>query len=215
MMRLLDRYLVTLVVLLGLAGGLAYLPARVSPREATGTMTNLPMVMGEWAASPGAPSHILPDDPRARESIRWTFRNGDQVIWVTIGVYSSRNNPELRPSINYLVSEPRVSGIDRTVLPVRLDGEATRSRPVNHITVTIGSSRVAMLYWYQLGPTSIADEYRLRWALFLNTLLGRTERLALVRIATTAETGQETARPSAAEKFLQVFYPVLMKAVGN
>ena len=215
MMRLLDRYLVTLVVLLGLAGGLAYLPARMSPQEATRPISRFPMILGEWVGSYGAPSDLLPSDPRAKEDARWTYRNGNQVVWVAVGLYDSRNDPQTRPSINLILPGRDVSGIERTVLPMQLNGAGETSTPVNQIIVTMATARLGMLYWYQLGPRTIADEYRFRLALFLNTLRGSKERLVLVRVATVADVGQEGTRPSTAEKFLRAFYPVLMKAVGS
>ena len=215
MMRLLDRYLVTLVVLLGLAGGLAYLPARMSPQEATRPISRFPMILGEWVGSYGAPSDLLPSDPRAKEDARWTYRNGNQVVWVAVGLYDSRNDPQTRPSINLILPGRDVSGIERTVLPMQLNGAGETSTPVNQIIVTMATARLGMLYWYQLGPRSIADEYRFRLALFLNTLLGKEERLALVRVATAGVAGQESQRLAAPEEFLRMIYPELMRALAN
>jgi EpsI family protein len=98
---------------------------------------------------------------------------------------------------------------------MQLNGAGETSTPVNQVMVTMATTRLSIVYWYQLGPRTIADEYRFRLALFLNTLLAGGERPALVRVATAADAEQEGTRPSTAEKFLRAFYPELMRALAN
>ena len=214
-MRLLDRYLLVLLTTLLLSAGLAYAPWRVSAREARRPVAEVPDRVSGWVGSRGAPSEVLPEDPRARETIRWTYRKGDRVMWVVVGVYESRNDPQTRPSIDRIVEASGASGLGRRVVPVGLEGAGVSTVPVNQVVVTRPTRRLSVFYWYQLGPKSIANEYRLRMALFLNTLVGTDERLALVRVATTAEPGPGSLQSGNAEPFLEVFYPTLMKTLGN
>ncbi len=72
-----------------------------------------------------------------------------------------------------------------------------------------------MLDWYPVGANSITDECRFPFELFLNILVGRPDRLALVRIAMPREAGPEIPDSGAAEKFAQAFYPFLIKALAD
>jgi EpsI family protein len=209
-----NGHLITLVVILGLAAGAAYIP-RTAPITAVRPLPQLPLAIGEWIGSPGVPSEVLPVDPRARESGRWTYRNGERLVWVGVDLYDSRNDPQSRPSIIYIAPERDAARLQLGEREVWLGGGDGLTIPVSQVTVTRSSGNLAVLYWYQLGPKSVADEYRFRFALFLDTLLGRNERLALVRVATRVEPGELASSPMTAERFLQTFYPVLMKVLAE
>jgi len=214
-MRFLGWHLITLLALLGLAAGFAHVPLETSPRATPKLLANFPAVIGEWDGSPGAPTDILPDDPRARGTGRWRYRNGDRVVWVAVAFYDSRNNELSRPSINHIAPERGVSGLRWMVLPISVNGPDKPAISVNQTFAKMSDTRIEMLFWYQLGSEALANQYRFRLKSFLNTLLGREESLMLVRVATVFGPEQESAEPSIGEQFLRSFYPALMKALAT
>lgn len=213
-MRLFGWHLATLLALLGLAASLAYVPLKTSPRTPARSLANFPSVIGEWVGSPGAPIDVLPDDPRARETERWSYRNRDRVVWVAVAFYDSRNDDLSRPSINHIAPERGVSGLRWRVLPINVNGPEKPAISVNQTLTKMSDTRVEMLFWYQLGSEALADHYLFRLKSFLNTLQGRDKSLMLVRVATVLGSSQERAGPSNVEEFLREFYLAYMKTLA-
>ena len=214
-MRLLNRCLIVLLALAALAAAAVNLPSRGTAGDLPPAPAHLPAALGGWVRSPGAPEDILPEDPRARRSERWTYRKGTQEVWVTVGLYGFQNHPLSRPTLDRIVQRRGVSALDQEARPVSLDGAGGPPVEVNRLAVTRGGTRVEVTYWYQLGRRTIASEYRFRLAFFLNTLLGRDERLGLVRVAAGGESGGGVLGPGATEDFLRAAGPALVRTVAN
>lgn len=209
-----NRHLLTLLAMAALASGLVLVRSGTSAREIGPPAADLPTSLGGWTGSRGAPADILPEDPRARRTARWTYRKGEEVVWVAMGFYDVRNHPQSRPALDKIVQRRGASNLEQATLPLILPGAETPAVSLNHVVVTRGKEHVNVLYWYQLGPRSIAGNYRFRLAFFLNTLLGRSERLGLVRIASTGGEMGSASRGRAGE-FLQSVYPAISTATVN
>jgi EpsI family protein len=210
-MRLFDRYLVALLTMLGLAGGLVYAPLRASTPEITTSPSSVsysPITVEGWVGTQDAPGEILPVDPRAKENARWSYRRGDRVIWVAIAVYGTRDNLESRPSVNLIVSERGASDLSQSTTQVGMSSDQGAGFRAKQLIMARPSGHLAVVYWYVLGSKIISDEYRLRLDLLMNSLLRKGENLILVRVATAHPT---FATPSSSvatlEEFLQAFFP--------
>ncbi len=213
--RVWNRHLLTLVALAGLVPGLVLARSGRPAQETTRPALDLPSAVAGWTGSRGAPEDILPEDPRARHTTRWTYRKGDEVIWVAVGFYESRNHPQSRPALDKIVSRRGVSSLENEIFSLRLPGAGTPVAPMNHLEVSRGNGRLDVLYWYQLGSRSIASQYRFRMALFLDTVLGRTERLGLVRIARRRGGQTPDAGPGLPGAFLQALVPEVRRVMVN
>jgi EpsI family protein len=199
--------------MLALAAAIVYAPLYPIAPEASPSFFSVPIALDGWTGTHGAPTEILPVDPRARETIPWTYRKGDRVVWVAVGRYNSRNDPQSRPSINLIVPDHGASRLSHAIVSLDLNGAGQSPIPISQFLVTRPTTRLSILYWYQLGPKAIAGEYRFRSELFLNTLLGRHESLALVRVATSAEPRTNDSNPGVAQEFLREFYPKLVQSL--
>lgn|SRR5574337_270370 len=198
-MRLFDRYLIVVFGLVTLTGIAMTLLHGGSGPERLARIHDVPRRVGGWVAAEGAPDDVLPIDPRALEGVRRTYVKDNRVVWVAVAQYHSQNDPRWRPSINLIVPERGAISMRHRLLQVNLDGAATGATPVNLLSVRWPERRVTVIYWYQLGGDTIANDYHLRLRLLLETLLFRHRALFLVRLA--------TAELESPEEFLQVFYP--------
>lgn len=145
---------------------------------------DLPHRVGAWVGVNGVPEKILPSDPRGLAVIRRTYTEGSHTLWVAVTTYSSHNHPLKRPSIDLIVSERGAVSVSHTRLTVDLNGSTVQAISVNLLSVRRPERQFAVVYWYLLGGTAVTGEYELRARLFLNTLLGRREKLMLARVAT-------------------------------
>lgn len=198
-MRLFDRYLIVVFGLVALTGIATTLLHGGSGPERPALIHDVPQRVGGWVAAEGAPDDVLPIDPRALEGVRRTYVKDHRVVWVAVARYHSQNDPRWRPSVNLIVPERGAISVGHRLLEVNLDGAATGAIPVNLLSVRWPQRRVTVVYWYQLGGDTVADDYRLRLRLLLETLRFRHRALFLVRLA--------TAEPEPPEEFLREFYP--------
>jgi EpsI family protein len=213
--RVWNRHLLTLMALAGLASGLVLAWSGRSTQEPTRPALDLPRAVAGWTGSRGAPEDILPEDPRARHTTRWTYRKGGEVIWVAVGFYDSRNDPQSRPALDKIVPRRGASSLENETFSLRLPGAGAPVAPMNHLEVARGNGRLDVLYWYQLGSRSIASQYRFRLALFLDTVLGRTERLGLVRIARAGGGQTPWGAPDVPGAFLRALVPEVKRVMVN
>lgn len=197
-MGLVDRYLAALFGLLALVGLAVALPRGEGAPRRGAPLDGLAREAGGWVAVEGAPEEILPSDPRALEAVRRTYARGGQTLWLTVARYRARNDPQWRPSLTLIVPERGAISIRHELLRMTLDGVAGRTAPVHLLSLRRPDRRIWVFYWYQLGDQPIADEYRLRLQLFMDTLLFRRRELLFVRMATAS-----SERP---DEFFRAFY---------
>jgi EpsI family protein len=177
-----DRHLAVLLAILAATavvvavpkGPLEFLPAASLPA--------LPAEVEGWIATGEAPEQVLPDDPRAIESVRRRYENGGRVVLLAVARYPSAD-PSRRPTLDRLVADQGLGLATRDALVVRLNGAPESTITLNRLTWRRGTRQLTVLYWYELGGAVIAGDYHLRVQLFLDSLRGRRRELAIVRIA--------------------------------
>src|SRR5262249_9373601 len=145
-------------------------------------------------------------DPRAVDVTRATFTRGDRVVFVAIGRYHPRNDPDWRPSINLIAPAIGAASVSHDRLSIGI-GSAGPPLPVNLVSVRRPGRELSVLYWYQVGDRSIAGGLRLRLALLENALRLKGQEVWLVRIATPTR-----ERP---DDFLRTLHPWLVKALSR
>lgn len=205
-MKILDRYLLTLLGLAGLAGLAISLPGGEGELLQAALVHELPPRFDGWAAVEGVPEEILPSDPRALETVRRTYAKEGHTVFLAVGRYRSLNDPQRRPSFDLIVLERGAISVERDLYQIALDGLPGRVIPVHLLLLRRPERQVSVVYWYQLGEQTVAGEYRFRIALLLDTLLFRRRELFLVRLATI---GNEWP-----EAFLRALYPQLIQIVS-
>jgi len=205
-MGLLDRRLTLLLALVALTGLAIALPRVAEDAPAGAAVLSMPSSLDGWMMATGAPEDVLPRDPRAIDAARATYVKDGRTVFVGIGRYRQRNDPDWRPSINLIAPEHGVASVTRESLTIGLGGGAARPLPVNFVSVRQHDGDVSVLYWYQVGRKTMADTVRLRLALLANALLLRGQEVWLVRIATST-----AVRPA---DFVRTFHPWLVKALS-
>lgn len=201
-MRILDRYLLTLLGLLVLTGLAITLPrGEIEPRRAP-PIHELPRRLDGWFAAEGVAEEILPRDPRAIETIRRTYAKEGQMVYLAIGRYRPWKDAHGRPAFDLIVPESGAIAIERHLTRVPLEGIPQPGIPVQLLSVRRPERHISVVYWYHLGEDTIAGEYRFRLAQLLNTLLFRPQEVLLVRLAMTG--------PEWPEEFLRRLYPDLV-----
>lgn len=205
-MRLLDRRLAVLLGLVALAGLAVALPGRADDSNGGAALSALPLKADGWIATGDAPEDLLPSDPGARESARWTYSRGSRTVFVAVARYRG-NDPGWRPSINLIAPERGAISVRRERLAIGLNGVPGRATPLNLVSVHGRDRHLSVLYWYQVREQTIADAYYLRLASLLTALQLRRQEVWLVRVATP-----DSERP---EEFLRAFYPHLVKALSR
>jgi EpsI family protein len=144
----------------------------------------LPTAFGAWVAADGVPEDILPLDPNEKLSVRRTYREGDQLAWVSVGLFVGQDDETRRASINRIYPQRGVNRIEPVPFAVSLAG--SNASPITLPTVIIhqGSRRLLVTYWHQLGNRAYGGEYRFRLALMRDLIFTRRADTLLVRIAT-------------------------------
>ena len=173
-----------LLILIGLVAVVAI--ALAIPRGHARAATNLgldriPLELGPWQASLDTAQAVLPIDERSLESLSRVYSDGRRRLWVAVARYTGDNGPGRRPSVDALAStRGAISGVrDAVTLPFPDGG----TLPAMRLSVGWPEYTVTTWYWYRLGARAVGDEYSLRLRLGLNSVLGRSEPLLLVRVA--------------------------------
>jgi EpsI family protein len=184
MTGLVSRHLGVLLSVVAVTGLLLAWP-RAEQQTRRIALAALPETLGDWRSVEGKTDDVLPQEPRALDTVRRTYSDGRMIAWLAVGLYSSHNDPQGRPSVNQIASERGAGIVTHDWVRVALDGNAEGERSIHRISLGRSDGRVSTVYWYQLGETLVTGEYELRWRLFLDTIAGRRRRLLLIRLATT------------------------------
>ena len=206
---LVDRYLLALFGLLALAGLLAALPRGEGDPHFGAPLDSLSREIDGWVGVDGVPEGILPRDPKASGSVRRTYRRSALTVWVVVARYASGHDSQRRPSLNLIVPERGAISVDREVRTLALTDRRVPALRVNVISLRRPERQTSVVYWYQLGPTTIADYYSLRLQLFIDAVRSRRRGLGLVRLAMAGP------GPQWPEEVLQAFYPPLSTLVSD
>ncbi len=94
---------------------------------------------------------------------------------------------------------------------IRLDVGAEQPIEINRYTVTRGTSKSVVLYWYQTSRRVIADEYQAKWYSIIDGLRYRRSDTTLVRIIVPSEGGDGGQASSKATDFAKAVYPILLR----
>lgn len=182
-----------LLVVLALLGAAA-LAMRLAPQIAEPglglALWALPPSLAGFTGSEGAPESALPVDPNETLGIRRAYRQGSQTAWVSVALFSRQHEPGRRPSISLVYPERSTSFIERTALPISLNGRPGTAMSLPTVVVHRGKERLVVAYWYQIGREPFASPYLYRAALLRSILFARRADAALVRIAVAAAEGE-------------------------
>jgi EpsI family protein len=173
-----------ILLLFGAAAAVLHTAPPVTSAMSPVTVYGVPMMLGAWSGSEGAPEEILPSDPNERVSVRRTYRQGDRVAWISVALFVGQDNEARRGSINRIYPQRSVSQI----IPVPFALPVTGSSPIALPAVIVhqDSRDILVAYWYQIGPRVYGSEYEFRVALLRDMILARRADSMLLRIATLA-----------------------------
>lgn len=210
-MRIAWRLGVTLA-LFALGALALYMPLSVKAAVEPAALHALPATLGAWTGVDGAPEEALPSDPNERLAVRRTYRNGRQVAWVSIALFSGQNNEARRASINKIYPQRGVSLIEPLPLTVALQGPSVSPVALSAVVVHLDSQPLVVVYWYQIGRRTFGSEFRFRLALTREILFARRADSILVRIAAPVMGPSGTAQ---ALETVSALTPLLSTAMND
>jgi EpsI family protein len=146
----------------------------------------LPTRLGPWSGAEGVPEDALPPDPNEKVSVRRTYRNGHQVAWVSVALFTAQDGEARRASINKMYPQRNVSLIEPVSIAVPLNGPAVSPITLPGVIVHQDSRQLLVVYWHQIGRQAYGNEYRFRLALMRDMIFARRADTLLVRIALPA-----------------------------
>jgi EpsI family protein len=202
------------LVLAVFAAGAAVLHLAPSVRSAVEPVSlyGLPTSLGAWSSVEGAPEEALPTDPAEKLAVRRTYRNGDQVAWVSVALFTGQNDEARRPSINKIHSQRAVSLVEPLAVTASLNGPASPPVALPAKAIHQGSQELVLVYWHQIGRRTFGSEYRFRLALSRQILFARAADSVLVRIAVPGGNAPAQAR---ALDTASTLAPLLYSAVND
>ncbi len=193
-MRIGWRLGVTLI-LFALGALALYMPLSVKGTVEPASLHTLPTTLGTWTGTDGAPEENLPSDPNEKSVVRRTYRNGRQVAWVSIALFTGQNDSARRASINKIYPQRSVSLIEPLSLTVPLNGPSASPVALPAVALHQDSQRLVVVYWHQIGRQTFGSEYRFRLALTREILFARRADSILVRIAVPGTGSSGIAQP--------------------
>jgi EpsI family protein len=180
--RVVDAPLLIVIGLAIVVGFVIWLPRRVDAPPARPVAVRAPAQVAGWQVADGAPDEVLPRDDRAVDAVRRTYSDGRSLIWVSVARYDSRRDGDWRPSVDRIVAARGAKSVAADSLELR--DLPAGSMSVQRIRLTRSDRQLSMLVWYEVDHRVIANEYALRWWLFVETLRGHRPSVVLVRLAT-------------------------------
>jgi EpsI family protein len=201
-----DRHLAVLLAILAVTAVVVAVPKGPPEFLPAASLPALPAEVEGWIATGEAPEQVLPDDPRAIESVRRRYENGGRVVLLAVAHYPSAD-PSRRPTLDRLVADQGLGLATRDALPVTLNGVPGSTITLNRLTWRRATRQMTAVYWYDLGGAIIAGDYHLRAQLFLDSLRGRRRELAVVRVA-----GEN---PDLIAAFLRAARPYLLRTAAR
>jgi EpsI family protein len=200
------------LVLLAMAAATVYAVPPVRETFGPGALYALPMELGDWTASEGAPEWALPLEPRERGGVRRTYHSGRRVAWVAVGLFTRQDDPARRASINHIYPRQNTSLIEGVPFSVPLNATSTGHLPLTALDIHQDRQRLVIVYWNQLGRRAYGSEYAFRLALLGEILFSRRADTLLVRISVPVD---QAAGRSAALAIAADLAPRLHAAVSE
>ena len=168
----------------------------------------LPPILGAWRAIADEPPADIGGDANAAAQLRRTYASGDRRVWVSVLYYARQAGRERMPAGELLY--PHLGWTEQSIrldgLPV--DGGAKVS--ANLLVTRFDHQRYAVVYWYQVGSSTIASDHFYRALVMYNRIVHQRSDAALVRAIMPAdgEGGMAAARDQISQ-FVRVFQPAL------
>ncbi|HXH81545.1 MAG TPA: EpsI family protein [Candidatus Tectomicrobia bacterium] len=202
-------------LLLLLAGVLAYAPGGRARVELTAALAGVPFDLGTWHGSIGVPDDLVPLDAGAPQQVARTYRNGPSTIWLVVGYYPDQRDDARPPAQRLIYPAHGWAGVRTRAVSVPL-AEPGAEVSATQVVMRRDDARLAVLYWYQLGPHSVAGDHAYRLRLLYNRLVHDRADMALVRIASPVPPDADADAVVAAQMaFVRSFYPELVRRLPS
>jgi EpsI family protein len=202
------------LTILGTSGALLVLPYDAREVPLARPFDLIPTTLAYWTGSADVPADVLPRNPDLRDQLLRTYRNGSHTMWVSVEYDPYQR--EGRRLAAHRLPFPGSGWSELTLRPMRIDVDTglQKSIPANLVLMRTATRRAATLYWYQVGPVSLASDYGYRALLLYNRLIHRRAEGALVRIVSPVpESGDQASIVVKQTEFIRTFYPELLRSL--
>src|SRR6185503_10786043 len=161
-------YSLVALALMAIAGVLITVPAGGADVPLRSSFEAIPDVLPGWAFSSQTPGDALPPDAGAPSRLFRGFERGGRPLWVSVEYFPSQD--EARRSAARTLIIPGHGWSQIAEQPVRLTADAAPGGGLNANLVLMDGrvGKVAVVYWYQIGQTSLASDHWYRAQLLYN-----------------------------------------------
>ncbi len=202
---------VSSVLLLVAAGSILALPSDVPAIRSGARFENVPEMLDGWRSAGSLPADVLPGDTKVTDRLARTFRKDDLTVWLSADYYALQTEGTRLPVQELLMPRSGWSSLATHAIEVDL---GPRRMPANLVVMKTTARRLAIVYWYQLGDTSVASDHVYRAVAMYRRLVERRADMALVRVAMPIG---EQADPEAAvarlSGFIRALQPELVRSL--
>ena len=177
-----HRSLVVVIVVVAMTSAIVWRPRPKTRDVDQPAFLDMPVQIGGWTAQARVVDRLFPIDRRSVESTERVYENGERRLWLAIVHYSGASGADKRPALDALVPARTGATVSRDAVTVPLAPDG--GIPATRVALITAANTLTTWYWYHLGSRAIGDEYRLRFWLAVNSIVGRDQPLLLVRVAT-------------------------------
>lgn len=178
-------------------------------------LSTIPKSFQGWESTDQAfPTKVL-ENLRVDEYLMRRFIKGQEVIWLYIGYYSAQKEGAVPHSPRHCYPGSGFQPIRNTVIEIPvLHDNSSFIRPNLYIFAR-GSEREVVIYWYQSRGRVIADEYREKIYLIMDSIFRNRSDGALVRFSLPTDAMNEEKSIRTLTSFIMEIYPEIPKVVPD
>jgi EpsI family protein len=209
---MMNRHGWAIVALFAATFGVSLL-AHPVPAPSGIAMDTIPMSVAAWTGKPAPP--LAPDAARILSADQYVHR-----------YYAQADAPLIEMDIAYY-SQPRVGATAHSPLNCLPGNGWTMSEPavrevesasgrwlVREVTVSRGSARWAMAYWFQNRQRVDYNEFAARWHVFTDALRRERSDTAMIRVMTSVA-AEDAASRAAVASFAGELIPQVERALAT
>ena len=211
-MTLSNRPALAVAILFAATFGVAQV-ARPVAAPATIALDTIPMTLAAWAGSEAPP--LDPEVARVLGADQYVHRfyvqSGAPTIEMDVAYYAQpRVGATAHSPLNCLPG----NGWNMSAPSLRQVGSAAGAWTVREVTVSRGTDRFAMSYWFQNRQRVDYNEFAARWHVFTDALRRRPSDTAMIRVMTPVPADDASGRMAIAA-FAGTLIPQVERALAT
>ena len=176
-------HLTATLALLAATGIGIYLTPPVADTAPPRSLVSIPEAVAGWSSTDGVPEALLPRDPNEKAARRLTYQKDGGHAFISVAFFTRQDNPARRASITFIYPRRGTSLIEGSRVDLTLGRNGDKPVSLPAVVIHGDDTRLAVLYWHQIGTHVYGSDYWLRLTLLARIILSRRGDSLLVRVA--------------------------------